>query len=463
MAASEGDLTHGPLWRRFRDVAAPAAVGMLFSTLYNVVDVYFAGMISTEAQAGLAVAFPPFMMLMTVGIGLGVAMSALVGGALGAKERARARALSLQGAVFGSALSAALIVLGLVLAPLVLQLTSEPGVYRDLGARYVSVLMLALPGFVLAFTVNGVLQAQGDAVSMQRALIVACLANVGLNPLLIWGAPGVWSGMGFDGIAVATILSQSGVAAYLIHRALRTELSGRPRWAELPPRADIVGEILRQQAPATSAMLVLFVASIVIQAYVKRFGPEAVAAAGVALRVEQLFLLPAFGLTQALLPIAAQAYGAGLHDRARAAFATCVGIGMIYMAVACPILWLAAPQLMAVFDDDPAVIAIGVGYLRVDGVILPAYLTLFAVNAWLQALKKPNWAFVIGVYRQALAVPLFIWLWVDVGGWGVFGVWMGIATAVLTGVAVALPLAHWVARPVVGGLWSGAAARPAQA
>ena len=49
------DLTTGPLALHYRKLAVPAAIGMVFSTLYNVVDVFFAGLIGTDAQAGLAI------------------------------------------------------------------------------------------------------------------------------------------------------------------------------------------------------------------------------------------------------------------------------------------------------------------------------------------------------------------------------------------------------------------------
>ena len=76
---------------------------------------------------------------------------------------------------------------------------------------------------------------------------------------------------------------------------------------------------MEQLLPTSFTMLVMFAAGFIVQIYLKSFGVAAVAAYGVALRVEQLFLLPVFGLTGALLPIAAQNFGAGQPDRVRAA------------------------------------------------------------------------------------------------------------------------------------------------
>jgi len=199
-------------------------------------------------------------------------------------------------------------------------------------------------------------------------------------------------------------------------------------------------------------MFVMMSAGFIVQFYLKSFGTSAVAAYGVALRVEQLFLLPVFGLTGALLPIAAQNFGAGRHDRVRQALFDCWKFGWIFMAVACPILFFASPLLMRTFTDDPEVIRIGVSYLRIDGFILPIYMMLFAINSFLQALKRPIWTFWIGVYRQAFGVAFFVYLYVMIYDFGVMGVWVGIATAVTTGWLISLIVADYVARGSIGGL-----------
>jgi Na+-driven multidrug efflux pump len=193
-------------------------------------------------------------------------------------------------------------------------------------------------------------------------------------------------------------------------------------------------------------------AGFIVQFYLKSFGTAAVAAYGVALRVEQLFLLPVFGLTGALLPIAAQNYGAGKHDRVRQALFDCWKFGWMFMAVACPILFFASPLLMRTFTPDPEVISIGVSYLRVDGFILPVYMMLFAINSFLQALKRPIWTFWIGVYRQAFGVAFFVYVYVMLFHAGVMGVWFGIATAVVTGLMISLVVAEYVAKDTIGGL-----------
>jgi len=427
---------------------------MVFTTLYNVVDVFFAGLIGTEAQAGLAIAFQAFFIFVTFGFGLSAAMTALVGNAIGAHDEAGARDYAMRGIGFGIIISALLIAAALLLGPELIQLVSNPGAYRDAGTQYFTVLTIAIPSFVLSFGINGLLQSQGDTVSMQRAQIGAFFANIGLNPLLVFGIPGLVSGMGFNGIAAATVISQTGVLAYVTYQLFQTSLMKGCDARALLPHWVTARLIASQMMPTTFTMMVMMLAGFIVQFYLKGFGTSAVAAYGVALRVEQLFLLPVFGLTGALLPIAAQNYGAGNNARVREALLTCWKFGFIFMGFACPMLFFAAPLLMRLFTKDEAVIAIGVSYLRVDGIILPAYMMLFAINSFLQALKRPVWSLWIGIYRQSFGVAFFSWFFVNVIGFGVIGVWLGIATAVLTGLGLALMITNTMSHRMIGGLWS---------
>jgi putative MATE family efflux protein len=447
------DLTTGSLALHYRKLAVPLAIGMVFSTLYNVVDVFFAGLISTDAQAGLAISFQAFFIFVTVGFGLSAAMTALVGNAIGRKDDDEASRIALQGVSFAGLSAIILLVAAFAFTPSLLTLISTDGAYRDAGLRYMMILILSLPSFVIAYGLNGILQASGDTVSMQRALIGAFFVNLGLNPILVFGIPPIFDGFGFIGIAAATVISQSGVMLYIARQVWRCGLCRNDKLRALIPDLSIYRLIFIQLLPTTFTMLVMFSAGFIVQIYLKEFGPAAVAAYGVALRVEQLFLLPVFGLTGALLPIASQNFGAGEAARVREALFTCWKFGWILMCIACPILFFAAPLLMRSFTPDPAVIDIGVSYLRVDGFILPIYMMLFAINSFLQALKKPIWTLIIGIYRQAFGVAFFSYLFAFVFGFGVIGVWFGIATSVLSGLILSLLLAHHASKPLIGGLF----------
>jgi len=446
------NLTEGPISGHFRTLAIPAAMGMLFSTLYNVVDIYFAGQISTDAQAGLAIGFQAFFVMMAVGIGTGSAMSALVGNARGKGDDAVARRTAIQGLSFAITSTLILIVVGALCGPMLIALVSEPSAYRDAANGYFYWLLAALPGFLIAYTANGILQAHGDSVTMQRAMMAAFVANVVLNPLFIYGVPGLLPGLGFNGIALATVISQTGVMLFVLNAVRKLRVLQDATLGELRPNAARYREIFAQMIPTTTAFLVMFVSAFVVQYALKSFGGQAIAAFGIALRIEQILLLPVLGMTGALLPIAAQNFGAEQFDRVREALWFCWKLGLVMTVGAAPILWFGGGYAMGLFTDDAEVIGIGHLYLRVDSFLFVLYMMLFSINSFLQAMKRPIWTLWISIYRQGFAVAFFVWLLIGVLDMDVWGVWLAIGIAVSTGWVLALFVARHIARQEIGGL-----------
>jgi putative MATE family efflux protein len=383
---------------------------------------------------------------------LSSALSALVSNAKGSGDNSQTQRLAAQGLSFGIIATLVSMVIGWFIGPLLINLVSEPSAYRDAALGYFKFLILALPGFFLAYGGNGILQAHGDSRSMQRAMMVAFLANIGLNPLLMFGIDGIWNGIGFNGIAVATIISQTGVMVFIIARILKlATMRSVNLGAFWPDRASFM-QIIGQLIPASSAMMVMFVSGFVVQFALKEFGGHAVAAYGIALRIEQILLLPVLGMTGALLPIAGQNFGAQDFDRVRAAVLFCWKTGFAMTLIATPILLFGGGKAISLFSDDPEVIRVGFSYLRVDAFLFLIYMMLFSINSLLQALKKPIWTLWISIYRQGFGVAFFVWMFISVMDFSVWGVWLGIATAVTSGWVLSLVVAQRVARSTIGGL-----------
>tara|TARA_Y100000739_G_scaffold227194_1_gene236209 strand:+ start:1943 stop:3304 length:1362 start_codon:yes stop_codon:yes gene_type:complete len=448
----KSDLTIGRISTHFRNLAVPVAIGMVFYTLYNMVGIFFAGKLSTSAQAAIGIGHLVFFFLIAFGFGLNAAMAGLVGNACGQGDTENAKEIVDRGFIFTVFISMLLVIVGFGFGPLIINLISEPGLYQSFAGRYFLFLLISLPAFLISYTCNGALQAQGDSLSMQRALTMAFFLSVLLNPLLIFGVPGIWNGFRFDGITIAAIFSQLSIMIYMVFKLKCSEIGLRISFKGLISSRSIYIKIFNQMLPQCLSFQMVIIGSLVIQFALKGFGEHALAGYNIALRIEQLLLLPILGMTHALLPIVAQNFGAQKYDRVRQALFYCWKFGVLTMILAYPIIWIFGAFLIAFFSSNLDVIDVGVGYLRIDGLILPFYAMLFAINSFLQGVTRPASIFWIGLFRQGLLTGLFIWLFISVLHFDIWGVWIGAGMSVIFGWILSIFIAYRVARREIGGL-----------
>ena len=356
--------------------------------------------------------FQVFYIFVAVGFGLGAAMSALVGNALGRKDSRAARRLSVQGLSYGIMASGLLGCVGFWLGPQILAVLSET---RCLSRSRNGIFSVALAGFaggfLLAYACNGVLQAQGDSTSMQAGLDGGVLCQHRSEPLVDFGAfPGFGRGWGFNGIAASTVLSPDW--RHDLFAASGAEFACSC-WSETAQFHSGLGLGSRNFcAIRTHHLCPVDHVSVRVCGAIraeKGSGEHAIAGFGIGLRVEQILLLPVLGMTTALLPILSQNLGAGEFDRVRHALHFCWKIGAVITLIAAAILWTFGAAILGLFTSDPEVIRVGLIYLRIDSVILPLYMMLFSINSLLQALKRPVWSVWIGLYRQGFGIAFFAW------------------------------------------------------
>lgn len=445
----ERDLTEGPVAGHVLALAVPTALSLLFVTLYNVTDTLFAGRISTEAQAGLGLGGQLTFLMTALGIGFRLGASAVVGNLLGRKDLDEAAHASAQVLLAAVAATVATVGIGVLGADPVVQWVAKGDAYGEAATTYILWMLGSAPGFVVGLTLAGLLGAAGDAQSLARAQAGAALANVGLNPLLVSGIPGLWDGLGLPGIALATVICQNTLMLYLIVVYRSTRVARAMGRAHLQPRADLWRELLGQVVPGTGRLLVIVVGGFLVQLWLQPAGETAVAAYNVGLRLEQLLLLPAIGVTAALLPFVSQNMGAGRPERVREAFWLGLSGGVALLGLGVATVWLAGAAIVGAFGADPEAGALALDYLKVESVVFPLFAVLFALQNLLQGLKRPIGPMLVGIWRQGPGLLLLGWIYVDLLDLGPQGVWYTIATGVVTGTLLVIA-ATWRIAPQEG-------------
>ncbi|MEN8244907.1 MAG: MATE family efflux transporter [Thermodesulfobacteriota bacterium] len=189
----------------------------------------------------------------------------------------------------------------------------------------------------------------------------------------------------------------------------------------------VLNAILTAQGfPASLNTMTIAIGIFIITWFLSRFGQAAVAAYGIATRVDQIALLPIMGLTTATLTLVGQNNGAALYDRCVEAYHKALFYGILVTTVSAIIVFIAPRAIMQVFTDDQAVVDIGAFYLRISTFIYWAYIILFVAVAALQGLKKPMYAIWIGLYRQIAAPAVAFYALAYLLGMGLTGIWWGI-------------------------------------
>jgi putative MATE family efflux protein len=433
----EQDLTSGDISKQIRLIAIPASVGFFFNTMYNAVDTYFGGLISTDALAALSLSFPVFFLIIALGVGISTGASALIANAVGAKDETEARVYASQALSFSVIVSLFLTVIGFWIAPFLFTLLGAQGRYLEIATNYINIILLGAVFFSLTFVMSGILSARGDTATFRNFLIVGFFLNCFLDPAFMFGWLGL-PAMGLSGVAWATVVIQVIGVGYMGWVLTRRGVLCKECLPLLIPKPKYFRALFGQGFPASLNMLTIAVGIFIITYFVAPFGKAAVAAYGIMTRMDQIAMLPSIGLTTAALTLIAQNNGAGKFERCREIYRTVMRYGFIVGIIGMVVAYLFATPFIKLFTHDPEVVRIGVHYLHISIWIYWAYMILYLVVATLQGLKSPNFAFWIGTYRQIIAPIIFFYLFARVLNWQLDGIWWGIFAINWTAVIISL-------------------------
>ncbi len=429
------DLGNEQIPKLVRQIAIPASVGMFFNTMYNVVDTFWAGQLSPEALAALSLSLIPFIGLLAVGIGLGQGASALISNAMGAEDDDQASRLMAQALSLAFVVSAVVVALGLVVTPFLYRGMGASGEYLELSLDYMNWLIYGSGAFIFAFVINSGLNAQGDTKSYRNALICGFFANIILDPLFLFGW-GPFPALGLEGIAISTVLIELGVVTYLSVKLLSSKLGGNLSTRKFSLQVKLIVDLVKQGFPASLSILFISLNFYVILHFISDFGKTSVAAYGVSTRIVQVMLLPSIGLNTAALSLTGFNFGANNLERVNQTWRTCFHYSLLLTAFGGILLFCFPEFLLRLFTDSEEIIEVGPTLLRIEAVLLTAYTTIFLGTSVLQGLKKPMFGMILSIYRLIVAPVIFFWLFSDLLGYGLNGIWAGIFLTTASGALI---------------------------
>lgn len=380
-----GKLTTGSIPRQVLAMAAPIAIGMVFQTLYYLVDLYFVGRLGDAAIAGVSTAGNLTFVVIALTQMLAVGTVALVAQAIGRQDHDDANLVFNQSLSIAALLTVSTLVGGFIVTPLYMHALGADAATAAAGISY---LRWYLPGLSLQFAMvamSAALRGTGIVKPAILVQILTVLVNAVLAPVLIAGW-GTGKPLGVAGAGLASTIAIAFGVVLLWYYFRRLEHAVAIDLSLLRPRPAAWQRILRIGTPAGAEFLMMFIILGVIYAVIRQFGAEAQAGFGIGNRINQALFLPVMAVAFATAPVAGQNFGAGLHDRVRDTFRFAALFGGALMVVMTLVCQWHPDTMVAGFTSDTAVIVVGQQFLQVISWNYVASGLIFTCSGMFQAL-----------------------------------------------------------------------------
>ena len=443
---SRSDLRMGtePIKKLLARMAAPMVVAMVVNGLYYLVDAAFVGWgVGADGLAGLAIVFPPQMLLVSLGTWIATGASAVVSLQLGSGNREGASSTVRTAVVFCIALGVAVPVVMLsIQQPLLSALGATDATYGHAAGYYVWI-MSGMVFVLLSFVGINTSRGEGNAKLAANAMMMGSVLNVVLDPLFIFGLD-----MGTAGAAVATVVARAITCMYLLRFYVGGASVLSLRGASWKPARALLGRSLALGAGPFLNQICMSLLAVVMVVSLSRYGtPSDIAVYGVIGRIYIFVAQPLMGLAMGLQPVVGFNYAAGQLDRVSMAvkvalgYAAVLGLAMFALLVGFPGLVLSG------FTADAAVIAAGISPLRIMVLMTPIVGVQLVSYFYFLSVGRGLLSMVISISRSfLLLVPLVLVLplW-----FGAEGIWLSYPIADVLSVAVSgLLLVRAVHSPV---------------
>jgi putative MATE family efflux protein len=363
-APPQNPMTSTPVNTMLVRMAAPISLGMLSTFLFQIVDTYFVGKLGSLELAALAFSSTAYLMFVSVFMGLSVGVSAVVAKAAGSNDMAKAQGLAVVSLGLVLIASVTLSLLGRAfIEPMFSGLGASPDTLPLIGS-YMGILYLSFPFLVLGIVGSGAVRAIGITKETEIIFALAGIINLIFDYLLIFGI-GPFPELGLAGAAFATAMSFAFIFLGVMIVMRRNGLLG---FGQLSAGFAGLTEVLKFSIPTISMQILVPATGMFATYLLAGFGPDAVAAYGVASRIEALALIGIFAVSMSITPFVAQNFGAGEHGRIDQAVVF-GGKASIYMGVLLfVVLAFLGPWIARIFSDDPDVIRFVSLYFKIVAV-----------------------------------------------------------------------------------------------
>ena len=350
------DLTKGPIGKQILQFTVPLLLGNIFQQFYNAADTVIVGkFVGREALAAVGSSGALINLLVSILMGVAVGAGVVVSRYYGAKQYTEMRATIHTTIAFGLIAGAVMSVLGVAITPVILRWMQTPESVMASSVLYFRIYFAGVLTTVMYNIGSGIYRALGDSKRPVYFLIIATLINVVLDLLFV----AVFH-MGIAGAAIATVISQAVSMVLVFYTMMREDTVYRVSWREIRIHRRFLRQIIAIGLPSGIQNGIVSLSNVVVQSNINSFGDVAMAGCGAYSKLDGFAILPASSFSLALSTFVSQNIGAEAYERAKKGAAFGLVAAMVISELAGVGIYIAAPQLVGFFNDDPEVIRYGV-------------------------------------------------------------------------------------------------------
>ena len=345
-------------------MSLPMVISMLVNSLYNIVDSFFVAKISEEAMTALSLVYPIQNFINALSIGFGVGINAVIAFYLGAQDRRNADKAATQGLLLAAVHGALMTVICIAVIPGFLEGFTSSQAVIDLGVRYsmIAFSFSLIVNISLAF--EKFFQAVGRMKVTMAAMMCGCIANIILDPLMIFGI-GPFPAMGIEGAALATGIGQTLTLAIYLFICFMRPLGLNIKGCYLKPDSKMILRLYSVGIPATLNLALPSILISALNGILAAYSEVYILVLGIYYKLQTFLYLPANGIVQGMRPLIGYNYGAGEHDRVKQIYRLVLIMCAMIMMLGTVICLLVPDLLMSLFTGTQETIEAGAAALRV--------------------------------------------------------------------------------------------------
>lgn len=417
---SQSFMKEKPVFSLLLSMSLPMVLSMMVSSLYNIIDSYFVAKISEDAMTALSLVFPIQNLVNAVTIGFAIGMNAVISFCLGAQNDEDANRAASQGIFLNTLHGIFLMVVCIGIMPIFLKMFTQDETVIDLGIRYSRIVFAFSIVVAWGMSAEKIFQAIGKMKIAMFSVLFGCIANIILDPLMIFGI-GIFPEMGIEGAALATGIGHTLNLLVYIIVGMREKLSVKISLKYVSRDKELNKKLYAIGIPA---MLNLALPSLLISALntiLAAYSQAYVVVLGIYYKLQTFLYLPANGIIQGMRPIIGYNYGANEMDRVKKIYRVAITMAAGIMAAGMVVCMVMPEILIGLFTTSPETIAIGEKALRIISLgFVVSSISIISCGA-LEGLGKGVPSLVISVLRYVvIIIPVAFILSMVLGAEGVW-------------------------------------------